>query len=260
MAGTDSQKPAQWDADGPAFILVRPQMGENIGAAARGMWNFGLRALRLVAPRDGWPNPRAVAMASGAGGLLDEARLFEGVAEACADCHMVYATTARPRELVKPVFSPAEAAADMRDRIARGERVGVLFGPERTGLEAADLSPANAIVTFPTNPAFSSLNLGQSVLLSAYEWRRAGRPARADDAPPQASSAEVGMMLDHLAAELDAAHYFWPDHKARALRDSLDNIFRRAPLTEQDVRTLRGVIRALAEGPKRKRQKRGEAG
>jgi tRNA/rRNA methyltransferase len=254
MAGTNTATPPDWRPDGPAFVFVRPQLGENIGAAARAMWNFGLRGMRLVSPRDGWPNPKAVAMASGAGGLLDEARLFEATQAAIADCAWVYATTARPREMTKPVLTPREAAADMAMRIAGGQRVGVLFGAERTGLETEDVSLANVIVTVPTNPAFASINLAQSALLMGYEWRTqtAGPPP-----PPSAemaTSGEVGMMLDHLEAELETAGYFYPEPKREALGLSLRAMFRRSPLTEQDVRTLRGVIRALAEGPKRQRR------
>jgi tRNA/rRNA methyltransferase len=232
-------------------------MGENIGAAARAMWNFGLRALRIVDPRDGWPNPAAVAMASGAGGLLDEARIFGSTAEAVADLHMVYATTARPREMAKTVMTPERAMAEARERIAAGQKVGILYGRERTGLENDDVVRANAIVTVPVNPAFASLNLAQCVLLMSYEWRR-----QHDATPPEieaagrsrpALSEEVDRMLGHLEAELEAARFFFPEHKKPSMLANLRNLFRRAPLTDQDVRTLWGVIRALAEGPKRRR-------
>ncbi|MCE8459164.1 RNA methyltransferase, partial [Rhodovulum sulfidophilum] len=156
----------------PVFVLVRPQMGENIGAAARAMWNFGLDRMRLVAPRDGWPNPRAVALASGAGRLLDNAGIHATTAEAVADCDYVFATTARPRGLTKPVVTPEQAMTETRALLAEGRRVAVLFGPERAGLENDDIARANAIVNVPVNPDFASLNLGQCVLLSAYEWRR----------------------------------------------------------------------------------------
>jgi tRNA/rRNA methyltransferase len=230
-------------------VLVRPQLGENIGAAARAMWNFGLRGLRLVGPRDGWPNPAAVAMASGAGGVLDEARLFPTTAEAVADCGTVFATTARPREMTKRVLTPEAAMAEARAVVGAGGRVAVLFGPERAGLENADVVLADAIVSVPVNPAFASLNLAQCVLLTAYEWRRQGLEARAE-VPERAASGDVGRLLDHLTAELDAAGFFWPEHKRAAMVANLHNLFRRVPLTDQDVRTLRGVVRALAEGPK----------
>ena len=156
-------------ANTPAIILVRPQMGENIGAAARAMLNFGLTRMRVVGPRDGWPNPRAVAMASGAGRVLDDAGLFADLPGAIADCDFVFATTARGRELSKPVMTPERAMALARAMTAEGKRVGILFGPERAGLENEDIVQANAIVTVPVNPAFPSLNLGQCVLLMGYE-------------------------------------------------------------------------------------------
>ncbi|NBT52023.1 MAG: RNA methyltransferase, partial [Marivivens sp.] len=149
----------------PAFVLIRPQMGENIGAAARGMWNFGLDLMRLTTPRDGWPNPNAVAMASGAGRLLDEAQVYETTAQAVEDCTFVYATTARPRGLTKPVMSPEAAMQDAAKRINDGQKVAVMFGPERAGMENEDIALANAIINVPVNPEFSSLNLAQCVLL-----------------------------------------------------------------------------------------------
>lgn len=263
MSGTDTTKSPVWSPEGPAFVLVRPQLGENIGAAARAMWNFGLRGLRLVDPRDGWPNPSAVAMASGAGGLLDEARVFPDTPAAVADCTTVYATTARPREIVKPVLTPEEAVADMIRRTEAGETLAILFGPERTGLENEDVVLANIVVTVPTNPAFASINLAQAALLMGYEWRRQRMeaPPPAPAVSPLATSAEVGGLLDHLTRELEAAHYFYPADKGPAMKAHLDNIFRRAPLTEQDVRTLRGAVRALAEGrPRRARAIRNAAG
>lgn len=239
----------QAQAAEPAIILVEPQMPENIGAAARAMWNFGLSRMRLVAPRDGWPNPKAVAMASGAGRLLDKARLFATTAEAAADLTHLYATTARPRGMAKRVIAPEEAAREAADRIAAGERVGFLFGRERTGLETADVVRANTIVTVPVNPEFPSLNLGQCVLLMGYEWRRAAGAEPRAIAPetPMAAGEEVGRMIDHLVAELDEAGFFFPPAKRDSMLVNLVNLFRRAPLTGQDVRTLRGVIRALAE-------------
>jgi len=241
---------------GPVSILVEPQMGENIGAAARAMWNFGLRGLRIVNPRDGWPNPAAVAMASGAGGLLDEARIFDTTGEAVADLHAVFATTARPRGMPKNVMTPERAMAHARELIGAGKSVGILYGRERTGLENDDTVRANAIVTVPVNPGFASLNLAQCVLLMSYEWRR-----QTDQTPPEvqasgrsepALSADVERMLEHLEAELEACNFFWPEDKKPAMVANLRNLFRRAPLTDSDVRTLRGVIRALVEGPRRR--------
>ncbi len=251
MSGTDAKKEAVVYPDGPAMILVEPQMGENIGAAARAMWNFGLTSMRVVDPRDGWPNPKATAMASGAGRVLDAARICATTEEACADLHYVYATTARSREMTKTIMTPAHAMEDAARRILAGEKVGVLFGRERTGLENADAVRANAIITVPVNPAFASLNLGQCVLLTAYEWKRV-----MDETPSEtydigktemATSDDVDRLLKHLEAELDAARYFWPEERRASQEANLRNIFRRAPLTEQDVRTLWGVIRALAE-------------
>ncbi|TYO85230.1 tRNA/rRNA methyltransferase [Oceanicella actignis] len=254
-AAAQDRKSAVWSPDGPIFVLVEPQMGENIGAAARAMWNFGLARMRLVAPRDGWPNPKAAAMASGAGRVIDEAQVFAQTAPALADLNYVYATTARAREMTKPVMTPEEAMADAHARVARGERVGVMFGRERTGLENDDVARANAIVTAPVNPAFPSLNLGQCALLVAYEWRRQA-PADENAAPrPEPAAArveDVDRMLAHLEQELEAAGYFFPEDRRASMQMNLRNLFRRAPLTDQDVRTLRGVIRSLAEGRRRR--------
>ncbi|MGG7565045.1 RNA methyltransferase [Rhodovulum sp. DZ06] len=257
MSGWDTSGGEHPQAEGPAMILVEPQMGENIGAAARAMWNFGLDRMRLVDPRDGWPNPKAVAMSSGAAHVIENAKVTPTTAEAVEDLHYVYATTARPREMAKAVMTPEAAMKDAAARIARGEKVGVLFGRERTGLENDDVVRANAIVTVPVNPAFASLNLGQCVLLMSYEWRR-----QVDDTPAvqmstghseTAGSADVDRMLDHLEEQLEEAGFFHlPDKKPMMVRN-LRNLFRRAPLTEQDVRTLWGVFRTLSE----KRRRRG---
>ena len=231
----------------PAFVLIRPQMGENIGAAARAMWNFGLDRMRITAPRDGWPNPKAVAMASGAGRLLDEAMIFESTADALADCHYTYATTARPRELTKPVLAPEEAMRDAALRIARGERVAVMFGPERAGLENDDVAQANAIVSVPVNPHFASLNLGQCVLLTAYEWQRAqGAGLRAAFAQPdRAETIEVQKLAEHYEETLAQAGFFFPDHKAESMKLNLRNLWSRMPLTSHDVRMLHGMMRQM---------------
>ncbi|MEL6481064.1 MAG: RNA methyltransferase [Pseudomonadota bacterium] len=248
----------------PVSILVEPQMGENIGSAARALWNFGLDRLRIVNPRDGWPNAKAVATASGAGRLLDEARLFETTADAIADCHAIYATTARPRELTKRVLTPVDAMAEAVAHARSGARVAFLYGRERTGLENEDIMRASAIVSVPVNPEFPSLNLAQCVLLLSYEWRRAvGLGEGPADLGPGglsmarselAEAMDVERMLAHLVEELEAAHFFFPEHKRPAMELSLRNLFHRQPLTAQDVRTLRGVIRALAEGPRRRRE------
>jgi tRNA/rRNA methyltransferase len=234
----------------PVFVLVAPQMGENIGAAARAMWNFGLDRLRLVAPRDGWPNPRAEAMASGAGRVLDRAALFATTADACGDLGFVFATTARERALTKRVLTPERAMAEARAMAAAGERVGVLFGPERAGLETEDIVRANAVISVPTNPAYGSLNLAQCVLLVAYEWQRsAGGAADADYRLGDgrlATGVEVDRFLAHLLERLDAVGFFFPETRRASMVANLENLFRRAPLTDADIRTLHGVVRALA--------------
>jgi tRNA/rRNA methyltransferase len=243
------------DTPQPAFVLIRPQMGENIGAAARGMWNFGLDRLRLVAPRDGWPNSRAVAMASGAGRLLDDAMVVETTAAAIADSTCVYATTARPRDLTKLVLTPEEAMRDAAARIAAGGRVAVLFGPERTGLENADIALANAIVSVPVNPAFPSLNLAQCVLLVAYEWRRAtaaAAPARMEMAGAEwASAEEVEHLARHYEERLEEAGFFFPAVKAESMKLALRNLWSRMPLTRSDVQTLHGVLRQMVRWARR---------
>jgi tRNA/rRNA methyltransferase len=238
-------------AHGPAMILVEPQMGENIGAAARGMWNFGLRHMRVVSPRDGWPNPRAVALASGAGSLLDEAQVHDDTRSAIDDLNYVFATTARPREMSKTVMTPAGAAKAAVEMIAQGQKVGFLFGRERTGLETDEVVNANAIVAVPVNPEFSSLNLAQCVLLMSYELKRCidETPDEAYSTPRtvRALSEDVARLNDHLVDELDDTGFFFPEPKRESMLTNLRNIFRRAPLTDQDVRTLRGVITALSK-------------
>ena len=233
----------------PAFVLVRPQMGENIGAAARAMLNFGLDRMRLVAPRDGWPNPRAVAMASGAGRLLDHAGLYETTADAIADCAYVYATTARPRGLTKPVVTPEHAMAEARDRIAAGQPVAVLFGPERAGLENDDIARANAIISVPVNPDFFSLNLAQCVLLTAYEWRLATTETaatRTDFAKTEpATQIEIEKLAAHYEERLDTAGFFFPETKAEGMKLNLRNLWSRLPLTRADVQMLHGALRQL---------------
>ena len=230
----------------PVFVLVRPQMAENIGAAARGMLNFGLDRMRLVAPRDGWPSPKAVAMASGAGRVLDAAGLHDTVAAAVADCHVVYATTARPREATKAVLTPEVAMAEARAHAAAGRRGGVLFGAERAGLENGDLTQATAIVTVPVNPAFPSLNLAQCALLLAYEWRRQGEAAAPSaDAIDLAERHEVDRLAAHWEERLDAVGFFFPETKAEGMKRNLRNLWSRMPLTRADVQTLHGALRQL---------------
>ncbi len=237
------------DTPQPAFVLIRPQMGENIGGAARAMWNFGLDRMRVVAPRDGWPNERAVAMASGAGRLLDEAMLYDTTAEALADCSFVFATTARARGLTKPVVSPARAMAMAAGKCAAGQRVAVLFGPERAGLENDDIARANAIISVPVNPGFASLNLAQCVLLVAYEWRKAAGEVVEETVEmgksDWATGIEVEKLAEHYEERLDRAGFFFPETKAAGMKINLRNLWSRMPLTRADVQMLHGVMRQM---------------
>jgi tRNA/rRNA methyltransferase len=229
-------------------------MGENIGAAARAMWNFGLDRMRITSPRDGWPNQKAVAMASGAGRLLDEAQLFESTADAIADCDFVYATTARQRDLTKPVFTPEAAMIDAQARIAAGGKVAVLFGPERAGLENDDIVRANAIISVPVNPQFASLNLGQCVLLVGYEWMQ-----RLSDAEGQttqisgdwSTQVEIEKLAQHYEDRLQDAGFFYPAHKAASMKLNLRNLWSRMPLTRADVQMLHGVMRQMVRWKER---------
>ncbi|PCD75824.1 RNA methyltransferase [Pseudothioclava arenosa] len=237
----------------PAIILVRPQMGENIGAAARAMLNFGLDKLRLVDPRDGWPNPKAVAMASGAAGkVLDHAGVFADVAGAVADCDFVFATTARGRELPKPIYTPEAAMTEARARIKAGQRVGILFGPERTGLENDDITRANAIITVPVNPEFFSLNLAQAVLLTSYEYSRHTLEAVPVDPGlagfDLANQTEVEKLGDHFEERLEEAGFFFPEHKAPMMKRNLRNMWTRFGMTRAEVQTLHGALRQLMRG------------
>ncbi|MCE8554730.1 RNA methyltransferase [Ruegeria pomeroyi] len=240
----------------PAIVLVRPQMGENIGAAARAMWNFGLDRMRIVAPRDGWPNSRAVAMSSGAGRLLDEAQLHDDLPGALADCTYVFATTARPREMTKPVYSPERAMQLAAEKLAAGEKVAVLFGPERAGLENDDISRANAIITVPVNPDYASLNLGQCVLLVAYEWmRQTGDVVHEADAPgPKgdwATGLEIEKLAEHYEQRLDEAGFFFPPEKAEGMQQNLRNLWSRMRMTRADVQMLHGIMRQMVRWKER---------
>ena len=239
----------------PAIILVRPQLGENVGAAARAMLNFGLTDLRLVRPQCGWPNVKAVQAASGATEVLNRLQLCDRVEDAARDLHRLYATTARSRDLPKPVVTAAQAAREARAALARGERVGILFGPERTGLANDDLIYADAVVRVPVNPGFFSLNLAQAVLLVAYEWFPWGAAVRArpagDPAGRPATRGELEQLLEHLLAELDAVDFFRTADRRASMSRALKLIFARADLREPDVHLLRGVIKELARGGRR---------
>ncbi len=256
-AGTDKTKPRV--GGGPAVILVRPQLAVNIGMCARAMANFGLDDLRLVNPREGWPRSDeyrevAYSAAAGATGLLDAARVFSTVEAALADLHYVYASTARERGQMKAVLSPSVAMSAVTS--AEGERRGILFGPERTGLDNDEVAIADSIITFPSSPAYASLNLSQAVLLCGYEWFKAAH----GDAPPPSTipraaspPAQREMLLaffDYLETKLDENGFFRPATKKPGMRRNLRNIIHRMELTQQDVRTLWGAVVRLVEGPR----------
>jgi tRNA/rRNA methyltransferase len=232
----------------PAIVLVRPQLGENIGKAARAMLNFGLTDLRLVSPRDGWPNPSAGPSASGADMVLEGARVFESVADAVADCSHVYATTVRKRGLVMPVVSPEEAGREVH---ANDGPSAFLFGAERSGLETEEVALAGKIVTVPVNPDFRSLNLAQAVILIAYEWskhRELAVPTIGDPAEPRAPQAHLEGLIGQLYAALEAADYFHPPDRTPATRNTIRTILTKAGWSVREIQALRGIVRALAQG------------
>jgi tRNA/rRNA methyltransferase len=236
----------------PAIILSHPQLGENIGAAARAMKNFGLSDLRLVNPRDGWPNIKANHMAAGAGDIVDQAKLFGSLKEAIADLQFVIAATARERGAAKPIYTPAEAARQLHMQVNEGTSCGLLFGNERAGLENDEVSIATAIVTIPT-AEFWSLNLGQSVMLLCYEWFRGidqTPPMRIDHGPiaKKATRQEIIELFEHLESELLASGFLYPPHKEAPMIRNLRAFLNRTDMTDQEVRTLRGIIKALAHG------------
>jgi tRNA/rRNA methyltransferase len=256
-AGTDRTRPQP--GGGPAVILVRPQLAVNIGMCARAMANFGLNDLRLVNPREGWPRTDdyrkvAYSAAAGASDLLDAARVFASVEAAIGDLHAVYATTARERGQMKAVLSPS--AAMSATAAAASEKCGFLFGPERTGLDNDEVALADSIITFPTSPAYASLNLSQAVLICGYEWFKAARgdaPPPPTIARPISPPAQRDMLIaffDYLEAKLDENGFFRPATKKPGMRRNLRNIFHRMELTQQDVRTLWGAVVRLAEGPR----------
>jgi tRNA/rRNA methyltransferase len=235
----------------PVVVLVRPQLGENIGKAARAMLNFGLTEMRLVTPRDGWPNPSAGPAASGADIVLEQAQVFESVADAVADCTHVYATTVRKRGVTKPVVTPEEAAREIRSAPGRS---AILFGPERSGLETDDVALARTIVTVPINPEFGSLNLAQAVILVAYEWSRGAglESPPATDLDPPAPQEELDGMIGQLDGLLEESGYYFPPDRVPATRRTLRTLLTKPGWTSQEIRTLRGVLSAL-EGRKRHR-------
>lgn len=234
-------------AGGPAIILVRPQLGENIGTAARAMLNCGLLDLRLVAPRDGWPNVKALNAASGADAVIGRARLYDTVADAVAELDTVLATTARGREMVKPVLTPRQAAENLR--AAPAARAGILFGPERSGLGNDDMVLADAIIEVPLNPAFASLNLAQAVLIVCYEWCAAAGEAAPERTPaghsPAARKKEILNFFNMLEGELDSRD-FYPTSKMRPkMVQNMRNMFQRMEMSQQDVQSLFGIVKSL---------------
>jgi tRNA/rRNA methyltransferase len=235
----------------PVVILNAPQLAQNIGAVARVMANFGLSDLRLVNPRDGWPQERAWASASGAEWPLNGAQVFDRVADAISDLSLVYATTARPRELQLPVLTPRGAAGELARAAGDGLRVGLLFGGERAGLETADVALCQAVVTIPVDERFRSLNLAQAVAINAYEWRLTvadSAPAAFREGPPPAEGAAMLGLFEHLERELDASGFFHPPEKRPSMVQNLRVALGRAGFSDQEVRTFRGVVTALAKG------------
>lgn len=258
MAGTDKSKTPDdlssrglegASAMGPAVVLIEPQLGENIGMVARAMLNSGLTDLRLVRPRDGWPNEAANKAASGADAVIERARLFDSTAAAIAGCQRVYASTARPRGMVKRLVTPRQAAAEIRPAIQAGEAVAVLFGPERSGLVNDDIALADTVIQVPLNPAFASLNLAQAVLLVGYEWYQSGdaTPGQQLDSggAPLVDKADLLFFFERLEAKLDDAGFLQPIEKRPNMVRNIRNIFQRTDLTEPEVRTLHGIVSAL---------------
>ncbi len=255
MTGRDGGAALVADPGSPVIVLVRPQLADNIGAVARCMANGGLFHLRLVAPRDGWPQERAWRTASGADRILDAAAVHATVADAVADLHRVYATCPRPRHIIKPVLTARAAAADLRGAAARDLRCGILFGPERAGLDNDDMAQADTWVRYPLNPDFDSLNLAQAVMVMAYEWWTA-----ADTTPPRqllthktevASKAELEGFLVHLVDQLDACGFLRNAPKRAGMVRNVRHLFQRGEVTQQELRTLHGIVAGLALGRRR---------
>jgi tRNA/rRNA methyltransferase len=252
-AGTDKSKTG-FDLAGPVVVLVEPQLGENIGMAARAMGNFALTQLRIVNPRDGWPNVSAQRAAAGADHILDHAELFDTVEQAVADLDLLFATTARAHDQAKPVVPPQAAAREIVDHIASGGKAGILFGRERYGLQNDEVARANRIVTFPVNPGFASLNLAQAVLLMGYEWFKLSTEGALPFAMPErserASQHQMQAFFENLVRELDKVEFLRPAEKRDTMLVNLRNIFTRMEPTKQDMHTLHGVVMAIAEGRK----------
>lgn len=254
MSGTNSER--QLIAEGPAVILVEPQLGENIGMVARAMANFGLAELRLVNPRDGWPSEKARSAASKADHVIDATKVYATLEEAIADLNFVYATTARERYGFKPVRSPVVAAETLRAKFRAGEKTGILFGRERWGLTNEEVALADEIVTFPVNPAFASLNIAQAVLLMSYEWLKSGMEDLSEtlfqpvEQRPSTKEQVLGL-FEHLEEALDARNYFHPPSKKPKMIDNLRAVISRRNFTEQEISVFRGVIGSLDRFPRR---------
>lgn len=270
MAGTDKTK-NQVLGPAPIAVLVNVQLGENIGTAARAMANFGLHELRLVDPRDGWPNEKALTSSSGANWIIENAAVHETLEAALKDVNYVYATTARPRGMIKEVITPEQAGHDMRARVARGEKVALLFGRERFGLSNDEVSLADVIVTAPVNPAFASINIAQAVLLMGYEWFKDQAESLGQKTPELpalegpglqtpdtrlATKEELYGFFDHLERELDIAGFFKTEDKKPGMLRNIRNLFARAELTEQEVRSLRGIVSSLTRAHEKRRELR----
>ncbi len=255
MPGAGTDKTRNWvETPGPVVVLVEPQLGENIGAAARVMANFGLSRLRLVAPRQGWPNERASVMAAGADRVLDAAVVYQTAADAIADCTFVLATTARAHDQAKPVISPEDAARELAPRVAAGETTALVFGRERIGLTSEEVAAADRIVTLPVNPAFASLNLAQAVAVLSYEWFKLATAGALPYGMPQKSGAapkhQIETFFRTLEQELDRVEFLRPAEKRATMLINLRNIFARMQPTQQDMQTLLGVVTAIAAGRK----------
>lgn len=251
----------QADGDGPAIILIEPQMGENIGTCARAMLNCGLTDLRLVNPRDGWPNEKAVSASAGATLVLDNVRVFDSTEAALADLHKVFSTAARVRDMVKPVVTAREAANEMRGHWSAGRKIGLMFGPERTGLINDDICLTDTLISIPLNPGFSSLNLAQAVLLIAYEWWVTGQEVEErylhTGGSEPATKAEMQNLFDHLEGELEQTGFYTHPDKRPSMIRNIRNTLLRCAMTEQEVRTFHGIVAALAG---RKKQRSPDAG
>jgi tRNA/rRNA methyltransferase len=255
MPGAGTDKTKRWiEQPAPIVVLVEPQLGENIGAAARAMANFGLSRLRLVKPLQGWPNEKARVMAAGADRVLDAAVLYDSLADAIGDCSFVLAATARNHDQAKPVIGAHAAAAEMAPRVASGEAVAIVFGRERNGLENHEVALADRIVTLPVNPAFASLNLAQAVVIVGYEWfSQAGGgalPFAMPEKSPPAAKQQLDAFFANLERELEKVEFFRPEEKRGTMSVNLRNIFQRMAPSQQDIRTLQGVIMAIAQGRK----------